>query len=243
MTRENKLALVVGFTLILVVGILVSDHFSLARAQASPLLGDFGADDPLLAQHSSDPDLLRADDPRAVDRARAGDSVAEIPMGTAAHRDVVTPAARTLPPPAPTAIDSPTTAQAQPRDTEHVVRRNESLTHICRAFYGSEAYVPALARYNELANPDLVVEGQTIRLPDAAALIGGAPRPAGASSRTPEKPVAPRTYTVADGDNLSKIAGQLLGSRNRYLDLYQANRDQLESPDDIRPGMVLRIPS
>ena len=42
MTRENKLALVVGFGLMLFVGILVSDHFSAQRfdpatvAQATP---------------------------------------------------------------------------------------------------------------------------------------------------------------------------------------------------------------
>lgn len=39
MTRENKLALVVGFALILVVGILISDHFSAARSQKSAQLG------------------------------------------------------------------------------------------------------------------------------------------------------------------------------------------------------------
>ena len=31
MTRENKLALVIGFALIVFVGVLVSDHFSAAR--------------------------------------------------------------------------------------------------------------------------------------------------------------------------------------------------------------------
>jgi hypothetical protein len=33
MTRENKLAMVVGFGLLLFVGILVSDHFSTAQRQ------------------------------------------------------------------------------------------------------------------------------------------------------------------------------------------------------------------
>lgn len=32
MTREHKLALIIGFTLVLVVGVLISDHFSKARA-------------------------------------------------------------------------------------------------------------------------------------------------------------------------------------------------------------------
>ncbi|MSR34556.1 MAG: LysM peptidoglycan-binding domain-containing protein [Phycisphaerales bacterium] len=38
MTRENKLAMVVGFGLLLFVGILVSDHFSTAQRQALPNL-------------------------------------------------------------------------------------------------------------------------------------------------------------------------------------------------------------
>ncbi|MCA9296881.1 MAG: LysM peptidoglycan-binding domain-containing protein [Phycisphaerales bacterium] len=45
MTRENKLALVVGFGLFLFVGILISDHFSVARAQQMADLRP--ADDPL----------------------------------------------------------------------------------------------------------------------------------------------------------------------------------------------------
>ena len=33
MTREHKLALIVGFSLVLIVGVLISDHFSPARRQ------------------------------------------------------------------------------------------------------------------------------------------------------------------------------------------------------------------
>ena len=41
MTRENKLALVVGFALILFVGILISDHFSIVRNQKAADLSGF----------------------------------------------------------------------------------------------------------------------------------------------------------------------------------------------------------
>ena len=46
MTRENKLALVVGFGLLLFVGILVSDHFSAAQRQETTKLSasDTGRD-------------------------------------------------------------------------------------------------------------------------------------------------------------------------------------------------------
>jgi len=53
MTRENKLALVIGFGLILFVGILISDHFSVARNQPSANLA--GATDPLVAAAQPQP--------------------------------------------------------------------------------------------------------------------------------------------------------------------------------------------
>lgn len=50
------------------------------------------------------------------------------------------------------------------------------------------------------------------------------------------------TYTVKAGDTLSKIAKQLLGDSNAYMDIFEANRDQLSDPDKIKPGQVLNIP-
>ena len=50
------------------------------------------------------------------------------------------------------------------------------------------------------------------------------------------------TYTVKAGDTLSKIAKEHLGNANAYMDIFNANRDQLSDPDKIRPGQVLKIP-
>lgn len=55
------------------------------------------------------------------------------------------------------------------------------------------------------------------------------------------KPAA-RTYTVQSGDTLSGIARKLLGNANDYMDIFNANRDQLTDPDKIKPGQVLKIP-
>lgn len=54
--------------------------------------------------------------------------------------------------------------------------------------------------------------------------------------------VATRTYTVKAGDTLSKIAKEHLGNANAYMKIFEANRDQLTDPDQIRPGQVLKIP-
>lgn len=50
------------------------------------------------------------------------------------------------------------------------------------------------------------------------------------------------TYTVKPGDTLSKIAKELLGNANAYMDIFNANRDQLSDPDKIKPGQVLKVP-
>ena len=59
-----------------------------------------------------------------------------------------------------------------------------------------------------------------------------------AASRAPES-----TYTVQSGDTLSKIAKEHLGNANAYMDIFNANRDQLSDPDKIQPGQVLRFRS
>jgi len=54
--------------------------------------------------------------------------------------------------------------------------------------------------------------------------------------------VSETTYTVKPGDTLSKIAKHLLGDANAYMDIFNANRDQLSNPDKIQPGQHLKIP-
>lgn len=63
-----------------------------------------------------------------------------------------------------------------------------------------------------------------------------------AAPSTPAAAPAGRTYTVKSGDTLSAIAKQQLGDGNAYMKIFEANRDQLNDPDKIRPGQVLRIP-
>ncbi len=49
-------------------------------------------------------------------------------------------------------------------------------------------------------------------------------------------------HVVQPGETLTAIALQYYGSVSRYLDLYEANKDQLSSPNQLRPNMKLRIP-
>ena len=71
---------------------------------------------------------------------------------------------------------------------------------------------------------------------DIKATGGGASAGAGAGGGA-------QTYTVKAGDTLSKIAKAHLGDANAYMDIFNANKDQLSDPDKIKPGQVLKIPA
>jgi len=51
-----------------------------------------------------------------------------------------------------------------------------------------------------------------------------------------------KTYTVQAGDTLSKIAKEFYGNANEYNKIFEANKDQLSSPDRIKVGQELKIP-
>jgi nucleoid-associated protein YgaU len=49
-------------------------------------------------------------------------------------------------------------------------------------------------------------------------------------------------HTVQAGESLSKIAKVHYDNANRYMDIFNANKDQLKNPDLIHPGQKLVIP-
>ena len=49
-------------------------------------------------------------------------------------------------------------------------------------------------------------------------------------------------YTVVAGDTLSGIAEKYYQDATRWPIIFEANRHQLQDPDHIFPGQVLRIP-
>jgi nucleoid-associated protein YgaU len=55
-----------------------------------------------------------------------------------------------------------------------------------------------------------------------------------------EQPV--RRHKIVDGDTLRGLAERYLGSPDRALEIYEANRDLLPSPELLPIGVELRIP-
>ena len=78
---------------------------------------------------------------------------------------------------------------------------------------------------------DLIADIQAPAAAAAAAAAGG-----GTSAP------AARTYTVQAGDNLSKISKQFYGDANKYMKIFEANKDKLTDPDKVKAGMDLIIP-
>lgn len=52
-----------------------------------------------------------------------------------------------------------------------------------------------------------------------------------------------RRHTVTDGDTLTKLAVAYLGRADRYLEIFEANRGVLTSPDLLPIGASLKIPA
>lgn len=51
-----------------------------------------------------------------------------------------------------------------------------------------------------------------------------------------------KSHTVKSGDTLSKIAKSYYGNASQFPKIFDANRDKLSNPDQIRTGQVLVIP-
>jgi nucleoid-associated protein YgaU len=57
-----------------------------------------------------------------------------------------------------------------------------------------------------------------------------------------EKFKRPGTYTVQDGDTLQGIAKKTMGSQDRWVEIYQANKDRLKRGGAVTTGQLLVIP-
>jgi nucleoid-associated protein YgaU len=263
MTRENKLALVVGFGLILFVGILISDHFSTVRRQQAAHL----------RQEVVDP-LMRAD-ARLDTPQELVDLLSQAPAGRserlpAANLDQLEAPAATEAQAAPTHVEMGTALSDEvlrsiglpPSSTSaasgenrsgrfHSVASGQSLSRICVMYYGDESLTRDLARYNGIDDPNLVTIGHRLRIPDAAELVRGTaepanrPRAARTAATVDETPAARdhRSYRVKKGDSLSEIAQRLTGSARKWRQILELNSDVIEDPDVLVTGTVLKIPT
>ena len=81
--------------------------------------------------------------------------------------------------------------------------------------------------------------------PSASDLIADIQAPlatAAAAASAGGAATAARTYTVQAGDSLSKISKQFYGDANKYMKIFEANKDKLTDPNKVNVGTELLIP-
>ena len=111
--------------------------------------------------------------------------------------------------------ETPTTKQETV--SYYRVQSGDTLSGIASKYGTTYQY---LAEINGIDNPNLIYEGQSLKVPN---------------SNEPSYHI----YTVTSGDSLWKIAESILGDGNRYREIKELNG---LSSDTIYPGQTLKIP-
>jgi nucleoid-associated protein YgaU len=244
MTRENKVALVVGFALVLFVGILISDHLSDAQTRRSANLAPPAARTAATAGGAGARllDLQTTPRPRPQALGPVVSPPADRLGAQPRHQEVAGPSPATASPATLPAGAPPQPAVTPPAEVRfHDVRPGESLSEIAHRYYGDVGLTDKLAQVNGIDDPDDVRAGHRLRVPQAVELTPGQ------QIATPRPPDAPApeygSYRIMTGDSLSSIARRFLRSPDRWRHLYELNRDVIGDPDNIRVGTVIRIPA
>ncbi len=257
MTRENKLAIVVGFGLLLFVGILVSDHLSARHAHvASPALSQVAVETPTRLPGGLLPDdrqpFGEIPDPSQSGRAGAGG----LPIDDGAPIDMqADPFGRAIVRDAAGSDGLPVQDGASaPAERTHTVAAGEHPGDIAKRYYGKRALGVKLAEYNGV-DPRRLKIGQVLRVPELAQLDPtAAPAPTTGDLTTPlvaegestaptPAPEQPRirTVKVAEGDTLFGIARRIYGDGTRWREIAQLNN--LGDGASLKPGMEIRYAS
>lgn len=234
-TRELKLALIVGFSLVLVVTVLISDHLS--RARTNPL-------EPALSQT---PPLTPRVEPETVTQPRdgAGMLAREAPTEPSGPGAIVpnpsingNPAGSTQPVELTMGRSNPPAGEAS--DLERAVRA------LGGEIRDGRVYLPPAAGMNPPSGtlPETTPSNQTIPggvTPSHLTPLGPTPvqpiTPPPAPAATPD-----RTYTVVAGDSAYKIAKRELGDGEMWRTLVSYNKGVIPESGAIREGMKIKLP-
>ncbi len=241
MTRELKLALIVGFVVVILVTVLISDHLS--QANTTKLAANDVQAPALIQPAETRPDpvfsgrvppspgpLIEAPSPETVvARGEPGDQsaprVIHLTQGEDSNiEDVVRGLGGTI---KNGVIGLPLTATQKMDGAGGTVQPQEVTPEASKVGGGSYDANDA----KSVVKPD----GDVIADPENDIKIE--PRQA------PKAAVEPLVFhTVAEGDSLYKIAKQYLGNGNEFRKIVAANPGLTEE-SPIRPGQKLRIPA
>ncbi|MFH1536107.1 MAG: LysM domain-containing protein, partial [Patescibacteria group bacterium] len=122
---------------------------------------------------------------------------------------------------------------------KYTVKEGDTLFTIADKYYQDGYQYTELAKANNLTNENLIEAGQVLEIPkldiETQSLATG-----GGNTTIWGPKIEGNTYTVVEGDWLSKIAGRAYGDIMAFDKIAKANN--IQNPDLIEPGMVLTIP-
>jgi nucleoid-associated protein YgaU len=125
-----------------------------------------------------------------------------------------------------------------------IAQKNLDLTNLSVVVKGDKVILAGQAASAKDAEIALLLAGNFKGMAevDGSGLMIHTPTPA--PDTTASLPQVPqmKTVVVRSGDTLSKLAAEHLGSANRYMVLFEANKPMLTDPNKIYPGQTLRIP-
>ena len=125
--------------------------------------------------------------------------------------------------------------------TTHTVAAGEDLWTIAEKYYGSGYNFVDIAAANKLVNPDRLLVGQTLEVPQVEARDKTTEQPTEVKI-TPAMSISANTYTVEKGDTLWGIAVKAYQDGYKWPEIAKANADKIANPDKIEVGMVLALP-
>ncbi len=223
-TREHKLALIIGFAVVLVVGVLISDHFSQAGRETR--YGEMASSGGEKARP-----VFELKDPLAGEMPvrQAGPVTAENSNANAQESRTV----------AQRNADSRATDQKDSREPELFYSLNQSPatrqgsmgtqrggTEQKLASWGTDRLNPgtALAQTGKTRNPN--VKNST-----------------SLQNRNAQQTGRTLVHHVRKGETLTSIARQYYGDGSLWHQLYLANKDRVPDRNRLNVGLALRIPA
>lgn len=85
-------------------------------------------------------------------------------------------------------------------------------------------------------------EAPVSKAPGSEASVGKAPATEASDRESSAQVNAAKTYTVAKGDNLFRIAQKTLNDGTRWREIYELNKDRITNPRVIYPGQMIVLP-
>ena len=126
-----------------------------------------------------------------------------------------------------------------PKQRFYIVKEGQTLSDVAAAAYGAtnghEWQRIYEANKYKMSSPHIIRPGLKLLIPP---LKKSEP----SSTVSPLSLGGARSYTVMEGDMLSTISSNKLGTSRRWREILELNKDQLSDEFGLRPGMVLKLP-